>query len=323
MTKSISIALCTFNGGRFLRQQLESYATQTVQPLELVVCDDGSTDDTIDIIKQFAATACFPVRLEVNKHRLGVAVNFGEAVRRCTGEVIVLSDQDDIWLPPKLERIGNTFADHPDLGMVFSDAEAIDPSGHSLGYRLWDAVLFSRKEREAARRARLLDVLLRHSVVTGATLGFRSQYTGLILPIPPDSLHDLWISLLIASVSPTGIIDEPLIQYRQHTDQVSGGERILSLADQARLARKQTPELLQDTALRFQAIRNRLAESAFIALPSDAMPRIEEKVLHVTARAKMRVPGTFRPPLIIRELLAGRYYRYSHPWKHPAADLFL
>src|SRR5947208_14214106 len=100
--RSISVAMCTYNGERFLKEQLESLAAQTRQPDELVVCDDRSTDSTPHIVEAFARAAPFPVRLEVNDRCLGSTKNFEHAILRCTGALIALSDQDDVWHPEKL-----------------------------------------------------------------------------------------------------------------------------------------------------------------------------------------------------------------------------
>src|SRR5882762_9087557 len=98
----ISIAMCTYNGARYLREQLDSIAAQTRPPSELIVCDDNSLDETREIVAGFAASAPFPVRLGVNEQNLGSIRNFERAIKLCEGDLIALSDQDDVWLPEKL-----------------------------------------------------------------------------------------------------------------------------------------------------------------------------------------------------------------------------
>ena len=94
---NLSIALATYNGAVYLKEQLESIAAQTRTPDELVISDDQSTDDTLRVIEEFAATAGFPVRLSVNEANLGIAKNFEKAISLCRGDLIFLSDQDDVW----------------------------------------------------------------------------------------------------------------------------------------------------------------------------------------------------------------------------------
>src|SRR3712207_5989304 len=100
---SLSVALCTYDGARYLPEQLESLARQRRLPDELVVCDDGSADDTVDVVRRFADRAPFAVRLSLNPQNLGFVKNFEQAIRLCRGDLIALADQDDVWHPQKLE----------------------------------------------------------------------------------------------------------------------------------------------------------------------------------------------------------------------------
>src|ERR1700759_3102252 len=105
-----SVAMCPYNGARFVGEQLESIAAQTLAPSELVVCDDRSTDATVRLVESFPARGPFSVRLGVTEHTLGSKKIFERAVSLCRGELIALSDQDDVWLPGKLARLAAEFA---------------------------------------------------------------------------------------------------------------------------------------------------------------------------------------------------------------------
>src|SRR5688572_14133745 len=104
MTNKFSVAMCTYNGARYLKEQLDSFTVQTRLPDELIVCDDGSSDETCQIVSTFAASAPFTVRLEVNQQTLGSTQNFAKAIQLCRGDLIALCDQDDVWLPGKLDK---------------------------------------------------------------------------------------------------------------------------------------------------------------------------------------------------------------------------
>ncbi len=143
----ISVALCTYNGERFLGRQLASMQQQTRLPDELVVCDDCSTDSTIEILNGFAASSPFPVRITRNDQNLGFVANFERAIRLCEGNLIALSDQDDIWYPTRLERSLQEFTAHPELGLVFSDADVIDDRDQLTGTRLWTNFGFNQKRK--------------------------------------------------------------------------------------------------------------------------------------------------------------------------------
>ena len=150
------------------------------------MCDDRSSDSTREIIKEFAASSPFIVRLHENERNLGSTKNFERAIGLCEGELIALSDQDDVWSPSKLRRIEERFAREPGAGLVFTDAEVVDEELRPLGYRLWESVGFDRAHRRLVREGRALDVLLPGWTVTGATLAFRSRFKNLVLDIPED-----------------------------------------------------------------------------------------------------------------------------------------
>src|SRR5687767_11308751 len=191
----ISVAMCTYNGAQFLRAQLESIIAQSRRPDEIVVCDDCSTDDTPALLKQFAAESAIPVSVHFNEQNLGSVRNFEQAIRMCTGEVIALSDQDDVWREDKLQLIEQAFHKTPAAGVVFSDAEIVDENLNSLDRRMWDAIGFDAHKRNLVAAGRTLEVLITGWTVTGATMAFRSEFVKLALPVPGGiaMIHDGWI----------------------------------------------------------------------------------------------------------------------------------
>ncbi|MFZ5863090.1 MAG: glycosyltransferase family 2 protein [Nitrospirota bacterium] len=332
----MSVALATYNGRRYLAEQLESLAAQTLTPHELVVCDDGSTDDTVAIVRAFASHAPFPVRLFLNPTALGSTKNFEQAIQRCEGDLIALSDQDDVWRLEKLERIVAAFSMSPDVGAVFTDGEVVDDSLCPLGYRLWEAVGFDAAQRRLVRDGRGLEVLLKENVVTGATAVFRSDFRKLILPIPADWMHDAWMALLISAVADLAIIPDPLIDYRQHGGQQIGAmkmkrERETSVFEMVRAAvsdawadpRAYVGKWDHDFvayADRYQMACDRLA--AVLESPTHpVLALFRAKVRHLRARALMSSRPLSRFPMVVRELLTLRYHRYSSGMKGAGRDL--
>ncbi len=141
---TLSIALCTYNGESYLLEQLQSILHQVRPPDELVVFDDASTDQTVGLLRDFAARQrTFPVRIHVNPRTVGPSMNFQQAIAACQGTIISLCDQDDVWLPDKLARVETAFQDDPSLGFVFGNAEICDAECRPLGYRLWDSIGFA------------------------------------------------------------------------------------------------------------------------------------------------------------------------------------
>ena len=280
---SLSVAMCTYNGGLYLREQLDSIAAQTRPPDELVVCDDDSTDRSVAILEDFAATAPFPVRVNVNPTNLGTAKNFERAIGLATGEVIALADQDDLWYPHKLERLEKELARSKRIGLVFSDADIVDDRLRRVGYRLWEAMHATEANRRLIARGRPFEVLIRDNIVTGCTAAFRADHKGLVIPIPAEWLHDAWTASLIAAVADIARIDEPLLAYRQHAaNQCGVGRYRREKHGTVRRNRKPTTEKLrqiESQVARLRAVyhrldRNRTAfrpskvTSAFSAAPS-------------------------------------------------------
>src|SRR5262245_17891451 len=208
-----SVALCTCNGAAYLPDQLASIAAQTRVPDELVVRDDASDDDTAAVVQAFAARVAFPVRFERNAVRLGSVRNFDGAIAACTGDLIALCDQDDVWRPDKLKAIERRFHESPDVGLVFSDAELVDAALQPIGARLWERVGFDSRRQRFWRTRGALTTLVPGRIVTGATLAFRSTFRALVLPTPEGiapMIHDGWIALAIAAVADVDLIAEPL-----------------------------------------------------------------------------------------------------------------
>jgi glycosyltransferase involved in cell wall biosynthesis len=217
----ISVALCTYNGERFLRQQLTSIAQQTRLPDELIVCDDRSTDRTVSILREFAAAAPYPVKIYENEHNLGSAANFERAIRLCGGDLIALSDQDDIWYPIRLERSERELTVYPQAGLVFSDADVINDRDELTGPTMWQRLGFAGKRARDLLGGEYL-LLAKHRFVTGATMMFRASLRDHCLPVGEGWIHDEWIALMTAAFFDLRPIDQPLIRYRIHGSQQVG-----------------------------------------------------------------------------------------------------
>jgi len=129
----ISVAMATYNGSRYIREQLESIAAQTRQPDELIVSDDGSTDETTSIVRNFAKNVSFEVILLEHQERLGVSKNFEQAIARTSGELVFLCDQDDIWFPEKIAVMTEYFTSHPGIHIAIHDCKFLFGDGNMQG----------------------------------------------------------------------------------------------------------------------------------------------------------------------------------------------
>lgn len=233
MKPNISIAMATYNGARYVREQLESFARQSHPPFELVVCDDGSTDDTVSIVKGFARHARFKVSVHHNDVNLGFADNFLKCASLCTGNWISFSDQDDVWLENKLTRVAETIEmSGKQLALVCHSALLANDGLQLTGRRIPDY-----RTRKTARRGRQHGFIC----IPGFTITFRAALLEGIDSTcrPRDYLdrrdvalsHDKWIPLLANLIGETIYLPDNLAIYRRHNLALSGAYDAQSAAD--------------------------------------------------------------------------------------------
>ena len=320
--------MCTYNGAEFLPTQWESILAQSRKPDEIIVCDDGSSDQTRHLLEQFATESSIPVRLRFNEKNLGSVKNFEQAIRLCTGEIIALSDQDDVWRSDKLRLIEEAFVSAPKAGLVFSDAEIVSENLESLGRRMWSEVGFDSHKQKLIAHGRALEVLITGWTITGATMAFRSEFVKLSLPIPETiaMIHDGWIALTVAAVAKVVAINEPLIKYRQHGRQQIGaptrpepaaeprGVAALETAFRQRNSSADLYKILETLEERLSAQKNTYNMSKALAFVSDY-------AFHLNVRATLPQRRLSRLPRILRELLTLRYHEYANGFKSAAKDL--
>jgi glycosyltransferase involved in cell wall biosynthesis len=194
--------MATYNGSRFVAEQLDSIAAQSLLPAELVISDDNSTDDTLAIVERFAAAAPFPVKIHRNPARLGFNRNFERALSLCGGELIFISDQDDIWYPGKIERVAAVLDAQPESLALIHDEHILDASGRTL-----DVTYFGN-----VRRLGFSD----REHLSGNCTALRRTLLELLTPFPDSMNYDYWIGWLADILGARIVLDEPLQLYRRH-----------------------------------------------------------------------------------------------------------
>jgi glycosyltransferase involved in cell wall biosynthesis len=200
----VSVALASYNGARFIDEQLASLAAQTRLPVELVVCDDGSTDDTLAHVERFAAGAPFEVRIVRNPDNLGFSGNFQRALSLVTGEIVFICDQDDIWYPEKIATSLAALEADSSAALVVNDEHLMDGAGKRL-----DATFLGN-----VRKLGYPDTY--HCA--GCCTAIRRDFLDLALPLGAPINYDLWISNLSDILGLKRVIDAPLQLYRRHGD---------------------------------------------------------------------------------------------------------
>lgn len=316
-----SVAMCTYNGAQYIGEQLASITAQTRLPDEVLICDDGSRDDTRDILRAFANKAPFETHIHFNETTLGSTKNFEKAISLCSGDIIALSDQDDVWHPQKLARVEQVFMQNHEIDGVFTNANVVDQHLRSLGLSLWDVVLFSKKEQMLVQKGKILDILLKHLIVTGATLAFRSSWKDALSPIPSCWVHDAWLALGLAMFSSLSIIQESLMKYRQHgNNQIGARPKGIGYRINETLATDREVYYASDLE-RYQVAYDHFCQ--WFPPEHESMKKLSSKIQHLQTRSRLPARRGLRIPIILKELLTGKYVRYSTSWQVAVKDMLI
>jgi glycosyltransferase involved in cell wall biosynthesis len=329
LLQTLSIALCTYNGSRFLREQLQSLANQTIQPFEVVIADDCSTDDTIFIIQEFSKV--LNIKVFVNDFDLKVTKNFEKAVSLCSGDIILMCDQDDIWHDDKLAKISENFQKNPNQLAVFSDADLVDDKGVSLGKNFWSAVRFQEPQIQQFKDGNVVELLLAGNRTAGCMMAFRKELVEKIIPFPthiPLMIHDNWITIVVAMLDSLGMIEDKLISYRQHNLQQIGTRKkevgkTITLRDRFSRPRNEKLDPFLEKRDYFCILKDALLER--IDPNNHNFKHFDDIINYYETR------GTFSPfhlarllP-VLKLLLKGDYHRYKDQqasWKAPFVAAF-
>ncbi len=319
----LSIVMCTYNGAAYLQQQLDSLLVQTRLPDEIVIGDDGSTDATMDILRRFdehARQVGIQVVLRQNLHNLGYVENFTVGLRQARGDVFFLCDQDDVWHVEKLARMAAAFEHDPSLSLLHSDARLVDAQGESLQCSMFEALQLTAQERQAIHAGGAFEVVLRRSFVTGATAALRRELVDLALPVAAEWIHDEWLAAVAAAAGRLDVIEDALIDYRQHdANQIGARKRTLTMKWRELLLPR--GRLLSDEARRLQRLEQFLQQAPFVGA-ADRARQVEHKRAHFERRVAIgRRPRWRRVPAILHEARLGCYRRYGTGARSMLRDL--
>ncbi|TLV00007.1 glycosyltransferase family 2 protein [Dyadobacter luticola] len=323
----VSVAMCTYNGAKYLPEQLKSIADQTVLVDELVVCDDRSKDDTIAIIQAFAATSKFPVHIHINEQNLGSTKNFEKCLSLCQGDIILLTDQDDRWRNDRVEKQVTYLNQNPDIDAVFSDGMIMDDYSEPVGKTMWQEIEFDKNGQNRWKSGKPYEILYTGFVVTGATMAIRKSCLERLVPFPthvPDLIHDAWMAVVLSLQGKIDFIPEPLIYYRMHsTQQVGFGSKIEKVQLKDRFVRDRERKLapLREKADKLNELYLLLRAIPFV--PREKLLKLYLSQKHYYTRASLPGNRLRRLSPVLNQVLRG-YYRFSSKdWWLPAmGDLF-
>ena len=307
------VAMCVYNGARYLTTQLQSIAAQSELPRRMVVVDDGSSDGSWELLQQWAAHSPFAVTLHRNEQNLGVARNFEKAVRMLLDEVdvVLFSDQDDQWFPQKLATLVDAFAADQGLGLIHSDAELMGPEGEPLGVRLFTALLLTDNEKADVAAGKAYRAYVKRNLVTGAACACRSRVLARALPFSDLWIHDEWIAFTAAMVSRVRLVDQPLMNYRLHSTNTVG----LPIPNLRWWFRTVTDAFLEPQLPKQQSRLARLLEmrrhGELLHAPVDALACLDRGIRHAQHRTSLPRGFLRRAAVVRAEWSAGQYHEWS------------
>ena len=219
MQEKIDVLMATYNGEKYVKEQIESILNQTYQNIRLIISDDGSTDKTREILKKYESNN--KITIYYQEKNLGYIKNFEFLLKKVENNLFMLSDQDDIWLKEKIEKSVEKLQKE-NLDLVFGDLEAVDENLNTIHKSFDKYMKLDRKIKKCIGSYRLQYL---YNCITGCTILSKKEYLNKILPLPNSSkymVHDYWIGLMVALNGKIGYLNEPYIKYRQHSNNQVG-----------------------------------------------------------------------------------------------------
>ena len=271
---NISVAMATYNGAKYIREQLDSVLCQSIPDFELVICDDCSTDNTFTILQEYANR---DPRISVyrNENNLGFKMNFEKIIQLTKGDFVALCDQDDVWTNNHLEVLLNGIGDKM---ISAGNSDLIDTNGNKIGLTLKQLEAFGNFPKDDLSRA--LSFILFRNPIQGAAMLVKRGFFDKALPIPDGvDYHDAWFSVFSCFCGGMSYVDEVVNGYRMHENNVTG-HRVQAKSRFRHLLRSVTHDLSYDRAAMIPSILARIDN------PTDAQLQVLNKCEQVVNRNK-------------------------------------
>lgn len=311
-----AVVLCSWNGERYLPQQLGSLRAQTRRIDQYVLSDDGSTDDSWNLLESFAQeqrSGGVDVVLHRNAEASGYVRHFEQALTRADADVLFTCDQDDAWHPEKITTMMAAFAADPSLLVLHSDARLVDGAGVATGRNLLCVLEVTPRELAAMHRGEAFDVLLRRNIVTGATMALRREVLALATPFAAHWAHDEWMAMIASMHGRVDTVERALIDYRQHGgNQIGATEKSPLQQIGIGVSRRAYQER---QVLRLRELEQRATSSPRIRAA------VADRSRHAVARVDLPASPLARIAHVGRELLRGGYHRFGSGLRSAVADL--
>lgn len=316
----VSVALALCNGARFLREQLKSIFDQKLVPDEIVISDDASEDASEEIVNEFAALHPGVIKYFKRKFNLGAAKNFESAISAATGDIILLSDQDDVWQREKISKLVQSIVSAPrHPAGAFCNSILAGENLQMIPCTHWDL-----REFENAANFTGFDQLeqcCRIAPVAGHNIAFEKELKEILLPFPNlENVHDNWIALVIAALGNWNVVPANLTLFRQHNDNLSDMLSAQSAWDQARFALENKRD--EWNYQLYAALLDRMAQFHG-KFPFEATELVAARKKYSDCRRKMSRNFFRRIGPVFRLWRSGAYRKFGRGWKNVVQDLFL
>ncbi len=223
MNEKIDVLMATYNGEKYLKEQIDSILNQTYQNIHLIISDDCSTDKTREILKTYEENERISVFYQ--EKNLGYVKNFEFLLKQVENNLYMLSDQDDFWMPEKIEKSVEKLQNE-NLDLVFGDLEVVDENLNTIYNSFSKFMLLDRKIKRELNTNKLQYL---YNCMTGCTILSKKEFLDKILPLPTNSkymIHDYWMGLVISLNGKVGYLEETYIKYRQHGNNQVGTDKI-------------------------------------------------------------------------------------------------
>ncbi len=315
---TISTAIATCNGAEFLPRQLDSILEQSRMVDEIVVCDDNSTDGTLEILQSYQQKYPELFKIFSNEKNLGCSGNFEKALSLCSGDIIFIADQDDVWSKDKVEKMVQPFANRQILG-VYSDSLITDNELNSQNRTHLQLRGFVPEKLpllpQLPQFARRVPPAAHDMAIRRSTLKF-------LIPFPKlKNVHDSFIGLSIAALDGWAVTPETLTLFRQHGKNLSNSGQISTLAGQFKAAKRSAADDTFNWNAKLYSFTLRRLDNK---LDDDAEAILKERLHHSHIRSQIgKVNYLHRMMLIAGEIFSGRYFRFARGVKSIIQDLFL
>ena len=294
--RKISIVIAAYRGEKYIGPLLESLFAQSVKADEILISDDSADDATKEEIGKYLTASPIPIFYSRNEHVLGAAGNFAHILGKARGEVIFICDQDDVWLPEKMELLLQELDQHPEMDVVFCNSRVVDGSLNDLGYSTRDVVNFTPEDAEKLNSGNMRP-LFHTPMLYGHNIALRKRFLHYMLPMPELPSYDLYIALLAGALGCVRCVYKDLTLHRRHGENQSMQDRpggVFTRFRQLKSKKKKDTEIL-DSFTHAQAALERL-EKEKEKCSGENFALLQKHVAYYKARLELHRKSRFLRP---------------------------